>query len=124
MFEAKQSLPAQAELCVGRFDQRIRELMTALESVEALGQSAAQELEPLFEAKQSLQAQAELCASRFDQRIRELVTGLESVEALGQSAAQELEPLETLQQQMAGLAATLEPMKAFCGQLEQARLNR
>jgi len=115
---AGQSLQAQAELCVGRFDQRIQELRMALESVEALGHSAAQELEPLLEAKQSLHAQTELCVSRFDQRIREFTAAFESVEALGQSAAQELEPLRTLQRQIAGLATTLMPMKTRWGELE------
>jgi len=113
-----QSLYTQAELCFGRFDQRIRELSVLLESAEALGHTAAQELEPLLEARQSQRALAQLCISRLDQPIGQLTVTLGPVEALCQSAARELEPLRTLQRQLAGFAATFATMKARWEQLE------
>jgi len=40
------SLQTQAELCILRFDERVRELAVLLASAEALGRTAAQKLEP------------------------------------------------------------------------------
>ncbi len=113
-----QSLHTQAELCFGRFDERTRELSVLLESAEALGHTAAQELEPLLEAGRSQRVLAQLCINRLDQPIGQLTLALGPVEALCQSAAQELEPLRTLQRQLAVLGATFATMKARCGQLE------
>jgi len=117
-FAIAQSAQTQAELCVGRFDQRVRELKALLESAEVLGHIAAKDLEQLFEAKESHRALAQLSVGRFDQRIGQLAEALEPVEALCQSTAQELDRLRSLQGELAGLATTLSSMKASYEQLE------
>jgi hypothetical protein len=106
---------AQAELCILRFDERIRELAVVLESAEALGRTAVQKLEPPFRGKAVKSPPGAALPRRFDQSTGQLTVSSQPVEILCRSAAQELELSRTPQRQFAGLATTF-AVTAPCGE--------
>jgi hypothetical protein len=115
---------AQAELCMFRFDEGIRELTLLPASAEAFGRTTAQKLEPAFRGKAVETRPGAPLTQWFDQSTGQLTDTSQPIEVLCRSAAPGLEEPRIPQRQLAGSATTFATLTAHYGSHFPADLRR